>query len=182
MADSATLNGWHWDRINSQLEFFYRGTKVGHLSSTGLNIVTGNTLTIDSGGTLTSSGTITLAGTNSITSDVTMTAGKFISGSPIKATKTVKTSGATLTTAETGVIECADAVKVYVPTYVGNTGLTYTITAPKTFSSGVTVYVTGGTETIGGAVSKISTAVYDSLTIVAGTDGYNIASKVGTWN
>lgn len=33
MAVSATHNGWYWDRTNSRLEFYYRGTKVGHITA-----------------------------------------------------------------------------------------------------------------------------------------------------
>lgn len=34
MAVSSTHNGWRWDRTNSRLDVYYRGTRVGHISAT----------------------------------------------------------------------------------------------------------------------------------------------------
>ena len=38
MAISATHNGWHFDRGNSRLDYYYRGTRVGHIDATGLYV------------------------------------------------------------------------------------------------------------------------------------------------
>lgn len=37
MAVSPTHNGWHFDAINSRLDFYYRGTRVGHITAAGLS-------------------------------------------------------------------------------------------------------------------------------------------------
>jgi hypothetical protein len=88
-----------------------------------------------------------------------------------------------LTIAQAGVIEAtADAIYLYLPTYVDNAGLTYMIKCLATYSSGVKVFPYSASETIDGATSKISTAQYDCLTVVAGTNRWNITNKVGTWS
>ena len=35
MAVSATHTGWHYDPDNSRLNFYYRGTRVGHINGSG---------------------------------------------------------------------------------------------------------------------------------------------------
>jgi len=93
-----------------------------------------------------------------------------------------KTALASLTAEETGVIEVGtDDIYIYLPTYVGNDGLTYTIKVLATYSAGVTVCPTLS-QKVDGAASTVSTAIYDALTVVAGTDGWNITAKVGTWS
>lgn len=37
MAVSSIHNGWRYDPVNSRLDFYYRGTRVGDLTATGLN-------------------------------------------------------------------------------------------------------------------------------------------------
>ena len=39
MAVSAVHNGWRWDTQNSRLDFYYRGTRVGHINANGLSTV-----------------------------------------------------------------------------------------------------------------------------------------------
>lgn len=57
MAVSASHNGWRWDPGNSRLDFYYRGTRVGHISASGL------------------SSAVALAATTSIAATTTVTAG-----------------------------------------------------------------------------------------------------------
>lgn len=40
---SSTHNGWHFDAENNRLEFYYRGTKVGHLDASGFTVTDGST-------------------------------------------------------------------------------------------------------------------------------------------
>ncbi len=115
--------------------------------------------------------------------NVTVAADKFISGAPIKQTITAKTASCYLTTAESGVIRVTtDNVYVKLPTYVGNTGLTYTIKVDAAFAFGVGLY--GGTDggLIDGAATKMSTAVYDALTVIDNGAAWEIINKIGTWN
>lgn len=104
---------------------------------------------------------------------------------PIPAPKVTQKSAndAALDIAESGVIEAtADAIYLYLPTYVGNAGLIYMIKVLATHSSGVAVYPASATETLDGAARKTSSAQYDCLTVVAGTLRWNIVAKVGTWS
>lgn len=41
MPVSAIHNGWRWDRGNSRLDFYYRGTRIGHLNTSGLTGILG---------------------------------------------------------------------------------------------------------------------------------------------
>jgi hypothetical protein len=45
MAASAIHNGWRYDPVNARLDFYYRGTRVGHIDGTGLTSVTAFTAT-----------------------------------------------------------------------------------------------------------------------------------------
>lgn len=38
MAVSSIHNGWRWDRANSRLDFYYRGTRVGQIDTGGVSI------------------------------------------------------------------------------------------------------------------------------------------------
>jgi len=60
MAVSTTHTGWHYDVDNSRLDFYYRGTRVGHINASGLDLaVTGDfgvaagTLDVQDGGSVT---------------------------------------------------------------------------------------------------------------------------------
>jgi len=66
MAVSPTHNGWRWDQANSRLDFYYRGTRGGHLSASAFSIVPATTVT----GLLTASAALTIT-----TGDLTVTAG-----------------------------------------------------------------------------------------------------------
>jgi hypothetical protein len=35
---SATYSGWYYDAVNSRMNLYYRGTKVGHASATELQV------------------------------------------------------------------------------------------------------------------------------------------------
>ena len=50
---SSIHNGWKWDPSNSRLDFYYRGTRVGHINSTGMT----NALTLTATDSITSSKT-----------------------------------------------------------------------------------------------------------------------------
>lgn len=41
MPVSPIHNGWRWDRGNSRLDFYYRGTRVGHINASGLTGILG---------------------------------------------------------------------------------------------------------------------------------------------
>ena len=73
MAISAIHNGWDWDPGNSRLDFYYRGTRVGHINSSGLTsaaaLVATTTVTAGTGLTVTTGNTTNTAG------DVRVTAG-----------------------------------------------------------------------------------------------------------
>jgi hypothetical protein len=51
MGVSATHTGWHYEPANSRLNFYYRGTRVGHIADTAMRLV--GTLTVDGASTLT---------------------------------------------------------------------------------------------------------------------------------
>jgi len=60
MAVSTTHTGWHYDIDNSRLDFYYRGTRVGHINASGLDLavsgdfgVAAGTLDVQDGGTVT---------------------------------------------------------------------------------------------------------------------------------
>ena len=60
MAVSTTHTGWHYDVDNSRLDFYYRGTRVGHINASGLDLavsgdfgVAAGTLDVQDGGTVT---------------------------------------------------------------------------------------------------------------------------------
>lgn len=57
MAVSVRHNGWRFDPTNSRLDFYYRGTRVGHIAAAGLTgalaLVSTTTLTAGTGATVT---------------------------------------------------------------------------------------------------------------------------------
>ena len=53
MAVSSIHSGWQYDPSNSRLNFYYRGTRVGHISSGGDLAVTSGTVDVQDGGTVT---------------------------------------------------------------------------------------------------------------------------------
>lgn len=73
MAISGLHNGWDWDPDNSRLNFYYRGTRVGHINASGLTaaaaLVATTTVTAGTGLTVTTGNTTNTAG------DVRVTAG-----------------------------------------------------------------------------------------------------------
>ena len=52
MAVSSIHSGWQYDPSNSRLNFYYRGTRVGHISSGGDLAVTSGTVDVQDGGTV----------------------------------------------------------------------------------------------------------------------------------
>jgi len=68
MAVSSIHNGWQYDANNSRLNFYYRGTRVGHINADGDLALTSGTIDIQDGGTegqLTSKSTGVELNTNS---------------------------------------------------------------------------------------------------------------------
>ena len=64
MAVSATHNGWRWDRANTRLDFYYRGTRAGDITATGLNVT----------------GILAVAGAATVTGAFTASAGATVTG------------------------------------------------------------------------------------------------------
>lgn len=75
MAVSSNHSGWYFDKDNSRLEYYFQGTKVGHMTgttfvfATGVGVtVTDTGLTVTAGGaTITAGNLTTTAGDNRIT-------------------------------------------------------------------------------------------------------------------
>ena len=74
MAVSSTHTGWHYEPDNSRLNFYYRGTRIGHINGSQMLLAAGDlalaagTLDIQDGGTvgqLTNKGTGVTLSTNS---------------------------------------------------------------------------------------------------------------------
>jgi len=55
---SSTYTGWYEDRENSRLDYYYKGTKCGHLNGTTFVLATGVALTVTDTGLTVSSGNI----------------------------------------------------------------------------------------------------------------------------
>ena len=60
MAVSSTHTGWQYEPGNSRLNFYYRGTRIGHINASGLDLavagdlgVAAGTLDVQDGGTVT---------------------------------------------------------------------------------------------------------------------------------
>lgn len=96
---------------------------------------------------------------------------------------TTKAVSAYLTAAESGiVIASADAIYLYLPTYVNNSGLHFLIKVTATFSSGVKIYTLAAQSTaLDGAANKTSGAKYDMLEVICDGSNWHIVGKIGTW-
>tara|TARA_Y100000310_G_scaffold269219_1_gene282269 strand:- start:2535 stop:3011 length:477 start_codon:yes stop_codon:yes gene_type:complete len=61
MGASNIHNGWRYDVTNSRLDFYFRGTRVGHIDANGMELATGDleinagTVNAQDGGTVTQS-------------------------------------------------------------------------------------------------------------------------------
>ena len=68
---SGKHNGWNWDRTNGRLDFYYLGTRVGHITAAGLTTVAamsaGSTVTAGTGITTTTGNNLNSAGDERIT-------------------------------------------------------------------------------------------------------------------
>ena len=58
MGASSLQNGWQYDSLNARLNFYYRGTRAGHIDANGVRIT--GTLMVD--GATTQTGALTVAG------------------------------------------------------------------------------------------------------------------------
>ena len=70
MAVSSIHTGWRFDRSNSRLDFYYRGTRAGHIDANGQRVT--GTLVVDGASTLT--GNVAAAGTLDVTGLLTAAA------------------------------------------------------------------------------------------------------------
>jgi len=131
-------------------------------------------------GAATLSSTLALSGAMTAADNLTMTAGKFLIGSPPKMTITAKTANATLTAAEAGIVTSTDGKTMTLPAASGNSGLRYIIKAIATHSDGVIVDA-NASETIDGATTKTSPAQYAVLDIVCNGTGWHVINSIGTW-
>lgn len=46
---SSTYSGWYYDAVNSRLEYYYRGTKVGHIDANGMSVTDDSTARMTNG-------------------------------------------------------------------------------------------------------------------------------------
>jgi len=101
-----------------------------------------------------------------------------------KETITEKSASAYLLAAEAGIIKAmVDDIYLYLPTYVGNTGLNFLIKVMASHSAGVAVCadtITGGT--LDGAAKKTSAAQYNALEVVCDGTQWLSTNMKGTWN
>lgn len=107
MAVSGSHNGWHYDPANTRLDFYYRGTRVGHINATvlagALAITAATTVTAGTGLTVT-------------TGNATLPAGNVVLGTPgafatTQGVAIVKMGGSSLSgVAPVGAITTAGAV------------------------------------------------------------------------
>lgn len=71
MAVSPTHNGWRWDPANTRLDYYYRGTRIGHIASGGLTSATAlaatTTITAGTGASVTTGNSVNTAGDERIT-------------------------------------------------------------------------------------------------------------------
>jgi hypothetical protein len=88
---SSIHNGWHWDPANTRLDFYYRGTRVGHINASGLS----GALAIDAATTVTAGTGLTVTAGNAVVTagDARVTAGNvrlgavsaFVTTEPVSA-------------------------------------------------------------------------------------------------
>jgi hypothetical protein len=111
---SSTYTGWFDDRENSRLDYYYRGTTVGHMNGTTFVLAAGVGMTVtDTGLTVTSGGLTVTAGGLTVTADgLTVTAG----GATVTAGDLVVTAGDAQVLAETLYMGAATAFAVTEPT------------------------------------------------------------------
>jgi hypothetical protein len=71
MTNIAIHNGWRWDPANTRLDFYYRGTRVGHINSAGLYTAAllnaATTVTAGTGLSVTTGNNTTVAGDDRVT-------------------------------------------------------------------------------------------------------------------
>ena len=68
MAVSSTHNGWRYDPSNSRLDFYFRGTRAGHINASGAQF----TGTLGVTGATTLSSTLAVTGTSTLTGAVAL--------------------------------------------------------------------------------------------------------------
>ena len=87
---STIENGWNYDPQNTRLDFYYRGTRAGHINSSGLSTVAAisatTTITAGTGLTVTTGNSVNTAG------DLRVTAGNVRLGAVTAFANTQPTS------------------------------------------------------------------------------------------
>lgn len=134
----------------------------------------------------------TIAGPLTFQGDLTLEAGEFLSGSPLKFTQTtikgetsVAGSSYTLSAEESGIIlvdMSTAGITAVLPTVSGNTGLRFIFKIIST-TAGASLIVDGhGDETIEGSATKWADGQYETLDIVSSGSTWLILSSTGTWS
>tara|TARA_Y100000310_G_C20663561_1_gene806176 strand:+ start:232 stop:633 length:402 start_codon:yes stop_codon:yes gene_type:complete len=111
-AVSSIHNGWRWDPANTRLDFYYRGTRVGHINATAFNTTQG--ITADTGGVTATAGDVTSTAANVVATagDVRATVGNYRAG-PVNAFATTEPTQAAVYEAGTppaGAVTTSSAV------------------------------------------------------------------------
>jgi hypothetical protein len=88
-----------------------------------------------------------------------------------------------LATDPTIIIATTDGIYLYLPTYVGNSGLNFIIKQSASHSVGTVIYTLAAQATaLDGAAKKTCGANYDVLEVICDGTNWNVVSKIGTWS
>lgn len=107
MPVSSTHTGWHYDSANGRLDYYYRGTRVGHINASGLSTVGGEI-------------------TNSVVQTAGLAAGAV---TPTKLSTNMQTGYAVIPLASWRLVASNDVPAIAVAS--GNGGMLASDTAPK---------------------------------------------------
>jgi hypothetical protein len=95
MAVSGIHNGWRYDSANSRLDFYFRGTRVGHIDANGMELATGDleinagTVNVQDGGAVTQASSKSTAVTlNTNSGQITMDDANLVSAVEVTFTLT----------------------------------------------------------------------------------------------
>lgn len=163
---SALHTGWHFDRANSRLDYYYQGTRVGHIGTGGLTVATGG-LTVDTGGiTVTAGGlTVTAGGLTVTAGGLTITAGALSTEGDIDLADggtvtqiTSITTGVTLNT-HSGQITTVSS------TLAAGAEATFTVTNSKVAATDIVIAHLASTSSAGTPVAVVSAVAAGSFNI-----------------